>query len=46
MKETSPLGSGNSRSLEDIIKQARMGLGQQDIQAANNLNLKTWPHYC
>ena len=38
VKETSPLGSGNSRSLEDIIKQARMGLGQQDIQAADNLN--------
>ena len=38
VKETSPLGSGNSRSLEDIIRQA--GLGQQDIKAADNLNLK------
>ena len=38
VKETSPLGSGNSRSLEDIIRQA--GLGQQDIKAADNLNWK------
>ena len=38
VKETSPLGSGNSRSLEDIIRQA--GLGQQDIKAADNLNRK------
>ena len=39
VKETSPLGSGNSRSLEDIIKQARLGLSHQDNKAADNLNL-------
>ena len=39
VKETSPLGSGNSRSLEDIIKQARLGLSHQDNKAADNLNM-------